>query len=95
MSEQVAVVQPRAPAEDAHLFAQLGLDERVDDDRGAAFRPLDGKTQVVDRLDARMADLLELLIWKLGLECVYEPRRGLAGGVGDDVQLDGRLRHRV
>jgi hypothetical protein len=36
-----------------------------------------------------MAYLLELLLGKLRLERLDEPCRGLAGRVGDDVQLDG------
>jgi hypothetical protein len=40
-----------------------------------------------------MADLLELLVRKLRLECVDKADRGLAGGVRDDVELDRWLRH--
>ena len=93
MPEQIAVMEPRAAAEDAHLLAELGLDERVDDDRGPALGSLDGEPQVIDRLDPRMADLLELLVGELSLERVHEPRRRLAGGVGDDMQFDGGLGH--
>ena len=35
-----------------------------------------------------MADLAELLVGELRLERLHEPRRGLAGRVGDHVQLD-------
>jgi hypothetical protein len=93
VAEEVAVVQLRPAAEAAHLLAQLRLDERVDDDGGPAPHPFDGEPQVGDRLDARMADLLEVLIRELRLERGDEPRGGLAGRVGDDVQLDGRSRH--
>ena len=94
VAEQIAVVEPRAPAKNPHLLPELGLDERVDDDRGPPLRALDREPQVVDGFDARVTDLLELLFGELSLERVHEPRRRLAGGVGDDVQLDGGLRHR-
>ena len=92
LAEQVAVVELRAPAERAHRVAQLRLHERVDDDRRPALHPVDREVEVVLRLDARMADLDELLVGELRLERLDEARRGLAGGVGDDVQLDGRVR---
>ena len=88
MSEQVAVVQLRAAAERPHRVAQLGLDERVDDDRRPSLHPVDGQPQVGDVLDARVPDLEELLVGKLRLERLHEPLRRLAGGVGDHVQLD-------
>ena len=94
MAEQVAVVEPRAAAEDAHLLAELRPDERVDHNCGTPLRPLDSESQVVDGLDPRVADLLELLVRKLGFERVHEPCRSLARRVGDDVELDGCLRHR-
>ena len=93
LAEQVAVVEPRAAAERAHRLAELRLDERVDDDRGPALHPVDRELEVLLRLDARMADLDELLVRELRLERLHEPRRRLAGGVGDDVQLDRRVRH--
>ncbi len=65
-----------------------GFDERVDDDGGAALHPVDGELEVVLGLDARVADLDELLLGELRLERLHEPRGGLAGGVGDDVELD-------
>ena len=86
-AEDVAVVQLRAAAEVAHRVAQLRLDDRVDDDRGPALRAVDHQAQVVDGLDPRVPDLLERLLGELGLERGDEPRRGLPGGVGDDVQL--------
>src|SRR6185312_910237 len=88
-----AVVELRAPAEVAQRVAQLRLDDRVHDDRRTALRPVDDEPQVVHGLDPRMADLLERLLGKLGLEGRDQPGRGLAGGVGDDVQLDRRGRH--
>ena len=88
MTEQVAVVQLRPAAERAHRLAQLRLDQRVDDDRLAPLHPLDGELKIGDRLDARMPDLAELLVRELGLERLDEPRRRLAGRVGDHVQLD-------
>ena len=42
-----------------------------------------------------MTDLDELLVRELGLQGLDEPRRGLTGGVRDDVELDGRIRHRI
>src|SRR6266542_5438816 len=93
MAEQVAVVHLRPPAELPHRVAELGIDERVDHHRRAALRTVDGELQVVDRLDSRMADDLELGVGKLRLECEHQPRRSLAGGVGHDVQLDRLLRH--
>jgi hypothetical protein len=38
-----------------------------------------------------MADLLELLIGELRLERLDQPVRGLARGVGDDVEFDRRM----
>ena len=81
----------RPAAEVAHRLAELGLDDRVDDDRRPALRAVDDEAEVVHRLDARMADLLERLLRELRLERGDEPRRGLAGCVRDDVELDGRL----
>ena len=81
-------MQLRLPAERAHRVAQLRLDEGEDDDRRAALHPLERELEVGDRLDARMADLEELLVGELRLERLHEPRRGLARRVGDDVQLD-------
>ena len=84
----------RSPAQQPHLLAELGLDERVDEHRRPALRTLDGELQILDGLDPRMADLLERLVWELRLERHHEPRCGLAGRVGDDVELDGRLHAR-
>ncbi len=95
LAEQVAVMQARTPAERPHLLAQLGLDERVDDDRGPALRALDRELEVVDALDHRMADLLECLIGELRLQRMHEPGRGLTGRIGDDVELDGLRSHRA
>ena len=92
--EDVAVVELRAPAQRAHRLAQLRLHDRVDHDRRPPPHPADRELEVVLRLDARVADLDEVLLRELGLERLDEPRRGLAGGVGDDVQLDRRVRHR-
>ena len=64
---------------------------RVDDDRRPPLRPLDRELEILDRLHARMADLLERLVGELRLERHHEPRRRLAGGVRDDVQLDRRV----
>ena len=79
----------RTPAETAHRIAHLRLDERVDDDRRPAAGASDRELEILDGFDAGVADLLELLIRELGLEGLNQPRRGFAGGVGDDVQLDG------
>ncbi len=78
----------RLPAQRAHRLAELGLDERVDDDRLPPFHPLHRELQVGDRLDARVPDLAELLVGELRLERLHEPRRRLAGRIGDHVQLD-------
>ena len=86
-------MEPRPAAERPHLLSELGLDERVDDDRGPAAGAPHDIGEVVDALDHRMADLLERLIGELGLERVHEARRGLAGRIGDDVQLDGLRGH--
>jgi len=75
------------------VHPQLRVDERVDDHRRAPLRTVEREMQVVHRLDARVSDLLELLVRELGLERVHEPDRRLAGGVRDDVQLDGRTVH--
>ena len=89
MAEQVAVVDARATAQAAHGVAQLRIDERVDDNRGVTACARDGALEIVHALGARVANLLELLLRKLRLERLDEPRRGLAGRVGDDVQVDG------
>src|SRR5262249_19519907 len=91
VAEDVAVVHARAAAELAHDIAKLGVDERVEQHGRAPLRPLDREPQVVGRLGARVADLLELLIRELRLERLHEPRRGRAGGIRDNVQLDGSL----
>ena len=49
----------RAAAELAHHVAELGVDERVEQDGRAALGALDREPQVVGRLGARVADLLE------------------------------------
>ena len=89
VAEQVGVVEPRAAAERAHRLAQLAVDERVDHHRRPPLRPADGELEVVDRLDLRVADLLERLLRKLRLERRDEPRGGLSGRVREDVELDG------
>ena len=94
MPEQVAVVDSGAAAERAHRLAQLRLDERVDDDRGPArCARCTACAEVLDRLDARVPDLDERLVGELRLERRHEPRRRLAGRVGDDVQLHGWTVH--
>ena len=93
MTEQVAVVQAVAAAERARGFAELGVDERVDDHRRPALRAVQRQLEVVDRLDSRVADLVELLVRKLRLERVDEADRRLARRVGDDVELDLLRRH--
>ena len=55
---------------------------------------LDGQAEMVDRLHARVTDLLEVLFRELRLERVHEPHGGLAGGVRDHVQLDEGRAHR-
>ena len=40
-----------------------------------------------------VANLLERLFRKLGLEGEHEPRGGFSRGVGDDVELDGGVGH--
>ena len=82
-----------AAAERAHRLAQLRLDERVHDDRGAAAHAVHRELEVFLRLDPRMADLDELLVRELRLERLDEARGCFARGVGDDMQLDRRVRH--
>ena len=89
MPEQVAVMDAGPAAELAHRLAQARLDQRVDHHGRTSARSRDRELEVVDALDARMADLLERLLRKLRLEREHEPRRRLACRVGDDVQLDG------
>ena len=84
----------RAAAETPHRVAELGIDERVDDNRCVAPGAQDRSFQISDGLGASVAHLLELLFGKLRLQCLHEPRGGLPGGIGDDVQLDS-LRHRA
>jgi hypothetical protein len=94
VAEEVAVVQLVAAAERAGGFAELRVYERVDDHGRAAFGAVERKVEIVDGLDARVADLLELLLRELRFQRVHEPDGGLAGGVGDDVELDRGLRVR-
>jgi hypothetical protein len=93
MPEQVAVVNPGPTAEPAHRIPQLGVDERVDDDRGMSASAGDCPLQIVDGLGPRVAHFLERLLGKLGLERKHEPGGRLSCGVGDDVELDRRLGH--
>ena len=62
-------------------------------DRRPALCPVDDEPQIVDGLDTRVPDHLERLFGKLRLERSDETRGGLAGGVRDDVQLDGLGAH--
>ena len=89
MAEQVGVVEPCAAAERAHRLAQLAVDERVDHHGRPALRPADGELEVVDRLDLRVAHLLERLLRELRLERGDEARGGLSRRVREDVELDG------
>jgi hypothetical protein len=82
----------RSATEASHGIPHLGLDEGVHDDRGTAACAPHGELEILDGLDARVPDLLELLVGKLGFECLHETRGRLPRGVGDDVQLDGRMR---
>src|SRR6266550_4316556 len=86
-------MQPVAATERAGRLAELGVDERVDDHGGPALGAVERELQVVDGLDARVADLFELLVGELRLERVNEADGGLARGVGDHVQLDGLPGH--
>src|SRR5437763_16751054 len=86
-------MQPVAATERAGRLAQLRVDERVDDHSGPALGAVERELQVVDGLDPRVADLLEVLVRKLGLERVDEPDGGRAGGVRDNVELDGLAGH--
>ena len=80
----------RSTARAAHRVAQLRLDERVEDDGGTAARPAHGELEILHRLDARVAHLLERLVGELRLERMNEPRGRLSGGVRHDVELHGR-----
>jgi hypothetical protein len=93
LPEQVAAVKAVATAELAHRVAQLRIDERVDDHGWPVLGARDRQLHVVDRLHARMADDFELGVRKLRLERKHEPYGRLAGGVGDDVQLDDGRAH--
>ena len=68
-----------AAAEGAGRLAELRMDERVDDHGGPALRSIQRQVEVVDGLDARVADLLELLLRELRLERMHEPHGGLPG----------------
>ena len=92
MSEEVAVVDARAPTEPPHRVPHLRIYERVHDDGGAAASAPHRELEILHRLDARVPDLLELLVRELRFERLHEPCRGLSRGVGDDVQLDRRMR---
>ena len=61
---------------------------RVDHHRGPPPGARDGEREIVDRLHAGMAHLLERQVGKLRLG-LSEAGRGLTSRVGDDVQLDG------
>src|SRR2546430_2205657 len=79
-------MQPVAATERAGRLAQLRVDERVDDHSGPALGAAERELQVVDGLDPREADLLEVLVRKPSLERVDEPDCGLAGGDRDHVK---------
>ena len=79
----------RAATQAPHRVTQLRIDERVDDDRSVSACARDGTVEIDDRLHPRVPHLLELLLGKLGFECLHEACSGFAGGVGDDVELDG------
>ncbi len=81
----------RPSAEAAHRIAHLRLDERVDDDGRTPAGTAYGELEIVHGFHARVADLLELLVGELRLECLDQARGGLPGGIGDDVQLDRRM----
>ena len=87
--QEIAVVHARPATQPSHRVTELRIDERVDDDRSVSARARDGTVEIDDRLHPRVPHLLELLLGKLGLERLHEPGRGFAGGVGDDVKLDG------
>ena len=89
MAEQVAVVELVAAAEHPHELPVPGLHERVDDDRAASAGPGRGEMDVVGARDPRVADDLDRQVGELPLDCLDDPGGGLAGGVGDDVELDG------
>ena len=82
----------RAPTQPPHRVAHQRIDERVHNHRGATASAPDRELEVLDGLDARVPDLLELLVRELRFECLHEPGSGLPRGVGDDVQLDRRMR---
>src|SRR5205823_13752633 len=84
---------PRPAAETAHGVPKLRVNERVDHNRCMTAGTAHGTVEVIDRFRPGMTHFLELLFRKLGLERLDEPRGGLPGGVGDDVELD-RLGHR-
>ena len=90
MAQQIAEMDTRPAAQPAHRVAHLLVDKRVDDDCSvASARACDGTLEVGDRLAARMPHLFELLFRKLRFERLNKPRGRLAGGVGDDVALNG------
>ena len=89
MPEQVAVVDAGATAQPAHLVPEAGLDERVDHDRGPSPGAGDGEREVIHRLDAWMAHLLEREMGELRLEREHEAGRRLSRRVREDVELDG------
>ena len=87
MPEEVAVVQARTLHRSRIALTHALVDERIDDDGGPGFAR-DREAEVVDGLDARMDDVLELLFRELRLERLDEALRRRPGRVGDDVQLD-------
>jgi len=94
MSEQVAVVELRAPAESAHRVPQLRLHDRVDDDRGPPLHPVDREVEVLLRLDARVADLDELLVRETAPRAAWT-RRAAVSPVASDTTCSstGGARH--
>ena len=92
VAEQIAVVHTCAATEAAHRVAHLRIHQRVDDDGRAPAGAADGDLEILHRLGARVPHFLEVLLGKLRLERVHEPRGRLAGGVRHDVQLDRRVR---
>jgi len=82
-------VDAGSAAELPHRIAQSGLDERVDHHGGTSPGRRHRELEIVDGLDAWVADLVEALLRELRLEREHEPRRGLPRRVRDDVELNG------
>ena len=88
-AEHVERHQPVLAGQLDHRLAQPGIDQRVEDGGPPAGGGLERLAQLLARLDPGVAEELGLEIGELALRGPRHPRGGVAGRVGDDVDLEG------